>query len=162
MTAAADRKFQRELAKDKDLARWWCRVEFLGWLIDDDPENLGSIEPIEVDEEVLARDGTRMAEAVAPWLARCLLARGGCYADERVRKTSRLPQLLRARAEAALARVPHECDSWRGGCHGCYAASRNAKEAAELWELAGKANAAVRGEMAVVPPVLGLPVFEPV
>lgn len=159
---AAARKFEREIAKDEDLARWWYRVEWLEWLIDDDPRNLENIKPVVVDEEVLARDTTRMAEAVAPWLARCLLAHAGCYADEQVRKNSRLPQLLRVRAEAVLARVPHDCDSWPGGCHGCYAASRHATEAAELWEWAGKTDAAVRGDVAVVPPVLGLPAFSPV
>lgn len=149
MTVAEDRKFRRALAEDQDLALWWHRFEFLEWLIDDDPRNLEDNEPVEVDEEVLARDRTTMAALVAPWLARSLLARVGCYSNGRVRTNSRLPQLLRARAETVLARVPHECDSAFGGCLGCYTASRHAAEAAELWEWAGKADAAVRGGLAV-------------
>lgn len=144
MNAAAARKFERELAKDADLARWWYRHEFLEWLIDDDPRNLENIEPVETDEEVLARDGTSMAKTVAPWLAQSLLAGVGCYADEQVRASSRLPQLLRARAEAVLAQIPHQCDSHDCGCHGCSAAARHAVQAAELFELAVKVGAAAR------------------
>ncbi|MFJ2217931.1 hypothetical protein ACIQVO_36040 [Streptomyces sp. NPDC101062] len=156
MNAAAARRFERELAKDPDLARWWYRFEFLKWLIDDDPRNLENTAPAEVDEEVLARDGTNMAKTVAPWLVQSLMARAGCYADERMRANTRLPQLLRAQAEALLARIPHQCDSW---CYGCSAAAKYAREAAELFELGVQVGAALRSEgfatRAVLPRIAG-------
>ncbi|MFE6273978.1 hypothetical protein ACFVQ9_34910 [Streptomyces goshikiensis] len=147
---AADRKFQRALQTDPDLARWWYRLEFLDWLIDDDPRNLEDNVPDEIDEEVMARAlGT--ARWVAPWLARGLLARAGCYADEGVRRNSRLPQLLRARADAVLAAAAHECGG--GWCFGCSAAARHAAEAAELYELAVRVRVVLSAE-AAAPPAL--------
>ncbi|MFK0047766.1 hypothetical protein ACIQU4_27495 [Streptomyces sp. NPDC090741] len=154
MNAAAARRFQRELKRDKELARWWYRFEFLEWLIDDDPRNLEDIEPDEIDEEVLARDGTSMARLVAPWLAAGLLARVGCYADERVSRNSRLPELLLARANAVLAQAPHRCDAWPGGCRGCSAASRSAAEAAELFALAAQVGTSVRTKAVAAQQVL--------
>ncbi|GGU40373.1 hypothetical protein GCM10010289_71490 [Streptomyces violascens] len=49
---------------------WWYRLEFLEWLIDDDPANLQNVVPDDIDEEVRDRVGTSMGKGVAPWLAR--------------------------------------------------------------------------------------------
>lgn len=125
------------LASDKALSRWWNRLEFLEWLIDDDPENLGTLAPEEADEEVLAR-APSTGRVVGPWLAQCLLDGAGCYADPQVRRNSRLPALLRSQAEAALSRTSHECRRADGvgvGCIGCYTATCHYKAAAELSEL---------------------------
>lgn len=119
------------LANDKALSPWWYRLEFLEWLIDDDPENLDTLAPEEVDEEVLAR-APSTGRVVAPWLAQCLLDGAGCYSVPQVRRDSRLPALLRSQAEAALSHTSHECRRADGVCVGCYTATRHYKAAAEL------------------------------
>ncbi|KOU43182.1 MULTISPECIES: hypothetical protein [Streptomyces] len=141
---AADRRFERELRRDKDLARWWYRHEFFQWLIDDDPENLEGVDPAQVDEEVLERDGTGYGKVLAPWLARGLLAHAGCYAEAGARRASRLPALLIQRADAALAGLAGYRSSSPDGSG--YYAARYSKEVAELYELAWEVTCAVRQE----------------
>ncbi|MER8120647.1 hypothetical protein [Streptomyces sp. NPDC094031] len=141
---AADRRFEREFRRDKDLARWWYRVEFFEWLIDDDPENLQNVVPDDVDEEVLDRDRTSMWRVVAPWLARGLLERVGCYADAERRRTSRLPVLLVRQADTALAELAQARDSSPGDMG--YLTPGRARAAAELYQLAWDVTCAVRQE----------------